>query len=536
MSRRRVDLAERIEMLGKAVDLSAGRIPDDVSERARVVLDRADQRCRIGGDHTVIALAGATGSGKSSTFNALAGAELANPGVRRPTTSKATAAVWGNASAEPLLDWLDIPHRHHMGSDDALDGLVLLDLPDHDSVRLEHRLEVDRLVEMVDMIVWVVDPQKYADAALHTRYLAPLATHCEVMTVVLNQIDRLDKEQRKNCLRDLRRLLDSEGLDKAKIMAISATTGEGVEDMRVALARAVRAKKAQAARLHADLDNICQQLLEATGEEAGQVSQDSVNGLIEALCTAGGVDPVVEATREAYRKRGHYATGWPLTSWVSKIRQDPLHRLHLDLVPGRKKDLSRGTEPTDVQRSAMTTRVGVAGAKVDTAVRSLASEASEGLPRSWADSVRAASLSNRQDLSDGIDRAVASTDLGVHRGTGWWTLVTVVQWILIVIVVAGAAWWLVDGLMAYFQFRVSPVRWHNVPVPPLIVVGGTIAGIVVSLLCQIGVQTGARAAAHHARSELRANLTEVAWQSVVDPVNAELDHHDEVVKILSKAS
>ena len=91
MRRRRVDLAERIEMLSKAVDLSAGRIPDEVVDRARAVLDRADQRCQIGGDHTVIALAGATGSGKSSTFNALAGADLADPGVRRPTTGLSTA-------------------------------------------------------------------------------------------------------------------------------------------------------------------------------------------------------------------------------------------------------------------------------------------------------------------------------------------------------------------------------------------------------------------------------------------------------------
>ena len=35
----------------------------------------------------------------------------------------------------------------------------------------EHRLEVDRLVELVDLLVWVLDPQKYADAALHDRYL-----------------------------------------------------------------------------------------------------------------------------------------------------------------------------------------------------------------------------------------------------------------------------------------------------------------------------------------------------------------------------
>ena len=120
--------------------------------------------------------------------------------------------------------------------------------------------------------------------------------------------------------------------------------------------------------------------------------------------------------------RDSYATGWPVTSWLSKLRQDPLHRLHLDLGSRRKKELSRGTEPTDVQRSAMTARVGVAGAKVDTAVRALASEASEGLPRPWADSVRAASLSNRKVLPDDIDRAVASTIwecIGVPAGGRW---------------------------------------------------------------------------------------------------------------------
>ena len=57
MRRRRVDLAERIDLLSRAVDLSEGRIPDDVVVQARAVVERADQRCRIGGDHTVIALA-----------------------------------------------------------------------------------------------------------------------------------------------------------------------------------------------------------------------------------------------------------------------------------------------------------------------------------------------------------------------------------------------------------------------------------------------------------------------------------------------
>ena len=50
-----------------------------------------------------MALAGATGTGKSSLFNALVGAPVSQVGVTRPTTSQITAAVWGAEPATPLL-------------------------------------------------------------------------------------------------------------------------------------------------------------------------------------------------------------------------------------------------------------------------------------------------------------------------------------------------------------------------------------------------------------------------------------------------
>ena len=61
-------------------------------------------------------------------------------------------------------------------------------------------------------MVWVLDPQKYADAAVHSRYLTPLAGHSSVIAVVLNQSDLLTAEQAEDCVADLSRLLDSEGL------------------------------------------------------------------------------------------------------------------------------------------------------------------------------------------------------------------------------------------------------------------------------------------------------------------------------------
>ena len=94
------------------------------------------------------------------------------------------ACAWGPEGAAELLDWLGIPKRHQINrlgmldespDDRDLHGLVLLDLPDHDSTEVSHHLEVERLVKLADVLVWVLDPQKYADAAIHDRFLKPLS-------------------------------------------------------------------------------------------------------------------------------------------------------------------------------------------------------------------------------------------------------------------------------------------------------------------------------------------------------------------------
>ena len=110
--------------------------------------------------------------------------------------------------AAPLLDWLGVQRRHRYArasvldsGESDLDGLILLDLPDHDSVVTASMAAVDRLSKLADMVIWVLDPQKYADAAVHNRYLIPLAGHAAVFTVVLNQIDMLSPQQVRDCER-----------------------------------------------------------------------------------------------------------------------------------------------------------------------------------------------------------------------------------------------------------------------------------------------------------------------------------------------
>ena len=66
----------------------------------------------------------------------------------------------------------------------------------------------DTIVKLADLLVWVLDPQKYADAAVHDRYLAPLAGHAEVMLIVLNHIDTVPADRRPAMIADVRRLLE----------------------------------------------------------------------------------------------------------------------------------------------------------------------------------------------------------------------------------------------------------------------------------------------------------------------------------------
>ncbi|MFS4095849.1 GTPase, partial [Streptomyces sp. AF1A] len=259
-------LRSRLDALRELVGLSRTRLDSHTLAEAGRVLDEAAARRKLSGRHTVVAIAGATGSGKSQLFNALAGVAISETGVRRPTTASPIACSWSDGAAG-LIDRLGIPGRlrrrplHNPDNDAQLRGLVLIDLPDHDSAAVQHREQVDRILKLVDAVIWVVDPEKYADAVLHERYLRPMAGHAEVMFVVLNQVDRLPGDAADQVLDDLRRLLDEDGValgehgePGATVLALSALTGEGVGELREALDQFVAERGAAARRVSADVD------------------------------------------------------------------------------------------------------------------------------------------------------------------------------------------------------------------------------------------------------------------------------------------
>ncbi|RZU33879.1 GTPase [Blastococcus saxobsidens] len=506
--RRKADrpLTERLASLREAVEVAEERLDVPEVAAARSVLAKAGAREALG-DATVVALAGATGSGKSTLFNALSGSEVSTPGVRRPTTGVAHATVWGaGEDTDRLLDWLEVPRRHRREPEPALDGLVLLDLPDHDSVRLEHRLEVDRLVGLVDVLVWVLDPQKYADAAVHERYLVPLAGHAGVLLVVLNQVDRLDEQSARACLADLRGLLDREGLAATPLLAVSGRTGAGLAELRGELARRVTARRAATERLVADVRASGTALSAHCPDGPAAAGRRPVaDELVDALSGAAGVPTVTAAVERSTRREGTGRTGWPLLRWTRKLRADPLTRLHL------------GDERS---RSSLPVAGVVETARVSTAVRAVREGVGAGLAPAWRDELRRTADIAEERLADSLDRAVAGTDLGPQRVPLWQRAAGGLQWLLLVAALIGVVWLLGLVLLGFFQLDdVLPLpRVEGVPLPTLLVAGGLLAGLLLALVCRPLVAIGARRRARTAERRLTAAVREVAEEELLAPM------------------
>ncbi|MFV0457823.1 MAG: GTPase family protein [Actinomycetales bacterium] len=537
------DVPVRLDALQRVLDLGGDRLDPEAAEWAAGVVRRTGQRLALGLDHTVVAFAGATGSGKSSLFNAMCGTQVSRVGARRPTTSKATGLVVGGGG-DQLLDWLSVPRRHRLdvGSDGiaTLEGLVLLDLPDHDSTAMAHRLEVDRLVKLVDLLVWVVDPQKYADDALHSGYLQPMAPYASVMTVVLNQVDRLDPEDVGPCVRDLSRLLAEDGLPGVPVLACSAQTGRGLDELRERIVAAVDAHEAVRRRVLLDLDDAAARLAGSVADtETAPEKVPGASGLVDALVGAAGVPMVLDAVGADYRRAARARTGWPFTRWLGRLRRSPLDRLRL----GRGASSGRAeVETGSVARSSLPTPGAGQQAQVALTTRQIASQCATGLPMRWQDAVRDAAVPPGPDLADALDRAVTRTPL-TFRNPVWWWLVGVLQVLLAVSAVAGAVWLGGLALIDYLGWPEpgTPMIWLvqperlGVPLPSAMLIGGIVLGLLLSVLASALAGVGARRRRRKAAKALRAEVAAVGTTLVLDPVAVVLAEHRDTRNALQVA-
>ncbi|MEU0490335.1 GTPase [Nocardiopsis sp. NPDC006139] len=517
----RAELVERLDALSTLAELGQGDLPQEITARSAQLLDHAGARLRLSAEHTVVALAGGTGSGKSSLFNALCGLELSQTGITRPTTSQAHACVWGHEGADALLSWLGVPTRLRHSRSSVLDsgsseltGLVLLDLPDHDSVRSMHTAEADRLIGSVDLLVWVLDPQKYADAAVHHRYLAKMAGHGAVTVAVLNQVDKVEPDELKELLTDLRRLLESESGVHPRVLTTSTLTGQGIRDLREFLAETVRERRALVDRLVADLDQVVAPYAEYIGEAEvpENVPAEVRSRVQEGLARAAAVTAVADAVEANDVRRGRRRVGWPVARRAARLRKDPLAAVQLDFLRKDGGQVLGG--PVDAHE-----------AELETVLSDAADTVSEDMPAPWRRRMRAAARSAVTELSAELGGAVASAVGDPDQSPSWWRMARSVQFALLAVAGVGLAWALV-ALVSRLGGGLTGIAMFDDVVFVAYASALVVAALAVGWLTGVGCGNLVEVAAVQRREDVeraaQARVREIAAARVVEPMEAEL--------------
>jgi hypothetical protein len=407
-----------------------------------------------------------------------------------------------------------------------LGGLVLLDLPDFDSQATAHRVEADRMLDLVDVFIWVTDPQKYADARLHEDYIARLSAHEAVTITVLNQADWLTPEALDACRSDLKRLLGADGLVDPEVIATSARDGLGVDDLRLRMSAVVAGHQAAVRRLDSDVRSAATVLRAGVADSEPGLDDLADTSLVDALSRAAGIPVILDAVERDFRREAAVSTGWPVTRWTRALRPEPLKRLGLGKdSSGISATISQSDVRSVLGRSSLPPATPAARSAVALATRELGDRAGRPLPQVWTDAVTDAAMPPGEDLGDALDQAVVGTSLRA-RDPFWWTVFGFLQFVLAMTAAVGLSWLIVLMVLGWLQLSaVATPGLGPLPYPPLLFVGGLLAGFLVSLLTGAMGRVGARRRKALVAGRLRESVEGVARDRLVAPVQEILDRH-----------
>ncbi len=290
------DLGSLLDLADLAIARCEGVVSQDVRGELASVVHRARRRHGFVGEALVVAFAGGTGSGKSSLVNAVVGEPIAQVGVLRPTTDAALAVTPRDLRVDltPLLNDIGVTERVES---DALGLWVLVDLPDFDSTVTSHRRIVEDVLPRVDAVVWVFDPEKYADATIHTRFLSNLTGYESQFLFALNQTDRLGSSA-ATVHGDLLRMLLDDGFRDPEVVSTVARGPElDVSHLVEALSQRLDVKRTVMRKLATDLRVAASRGWEETRD--GSVNPDRDQGGADGVALAAatfvllGVEAIV---------------------------------------------------------------------------------------------------------------------------------------------------------------------------------------------------------------------------------------------------
>lgn len=199
----------------------------------------------------LVAIIGATGTGKSKIFNSLLGSVISPSSFKRPTTR--SPLIYGGLELAPFVERKTFfagygKNFHHdadsvsttqdrqlhavLDSAPPFNGLALIDTPDFDSVSAENRQVAADVFDRCDAVIFVTDAIKYADQ-VGWDYLHQIRTRQKTAVFLINRL------RNPLSLTDFARRLREAGLDRP-VHSLTEHPTLGDEDLLAATEPAIK--------------------------------------------------------------------------------------------------------------------------------------------------------------------------------------------------------------------------------------------------------------------------------------------------------
>lgn len=303
---------------------------------------------------TVVAVAGPSGTGKSTVVNTLARRNSLVPtGTHRPTTTELVAHVDADVAAAPFLELSGIPRSvsvefcsggstpfgeilgatgegHPVRS--ALSAQcghpIVVEVPDTLLVP-ELAAATVQVLETADVILWTTDSQKYADAAFHSQISAFPRHHNSYF--VLTHTEGLTETQVQTLHQELAAIAERLGVSP-EILQISVYDDSSLARFRETVAGLTRAPEAhwrgEQAAIHHAAEQLSQDLeLDQSGEPAKQPGQapsgspsSAETTLVDRVAQVSGLAAAQANFSKQYLQAGGFWTLWPVLNWLAGIK------------------------------------------------------------------------------------------------------------------------------------------------------------------------------------------------------------------------
>ena len=547
---------------------------------------------------TVIAVAGPSGTGKSTVVNTLARRNSLVPtGMHRPTTTELVAYVDAEVTAAPFLELSGIPRSVSVEfcttrSNPLRDSLgmvgeghqvrsaltqcghpIVVEVPDTLLVP-ELTSAASQVLETADLILWTTDSQKYADAVFHSR-ISAFPRHPNSY-FVLTHTEGLTESQLQTLNQELAAIAERIGVSP-EILQISLYDESSLARFRETVAELSHAPEArwrgEQAAIHHAATRLGQNLeLDMTGESSTQPVQASSvasplspaeTKLVDQVTQVSGLSAVEANFSKQYLRAGGFWTLWPVLNWLAGIK--PLAHVNQDnsTTPGEPeadKPVGPSADPSPEQTADESAtpavadstpdlpsvapqadslnrffpRVNVAG--ITSAARTYAATASAHRPSKWVDFAQLKAVELSGNLVSALNLALESWKFPARPARTWWRIWRLGHWFWLAALVVGLLWSLVAGVAFLGGAGTSAAVWMVGPVPfPLLVLVAAVAGTLVwSLVGTKILHCGARNYGRECADKFRSLIQEVTRQGFLVKMNQNLDLYPQLSELVSE--